>query len=256
MQLHNEFLINQVKSRLRNKQNFIALIAGSTGSGKSYLSMKIGELIDRNFNVDKIAYTVQELLEQVRIGQEGECLVLDESGVAFGSRRAMSRDNVILSNVLETFRFKSLALLLCVPDLGQVDINARRLAHVFIETKQIDYEHQLLIVKWFNIHVDRWSGEILHKYPRVMIPRKGIYIINEVSFTRPSKRLREAYEIKKKGAFEDLLEQCETMIDEANEKKTTQDNKRREKKAVVDSPVQDTSIVSKDMMAQRVKKYG
>ena len=50
--------LGYIKDLVYNKnKNFLCVVCGSTGSGKSYSSLRLAEALDPNFDVSRIAFT-------------------------------------------------------------------------------------------------------------------------------------------------------------------------------------------------------
>ena len=46
--------VTYIKQRIRLNKNFIGFMSGPTGSGKSYASLSICEMVDPNFSAEQI----------------------------------------------------------------------------------------------------------------------------------------------------------------------------------------------------------
>jgi len=136
-------IVNAIKDRLnfRNK-NWLCVVCGETGSGKSYSAISFGSMIGRTF----IVFTPLEFLELLNSGKikKGDVIIFDEAGVGLSARRWQSEQNIVMGSVLQTFRHMNIAVIFTVPNLSFVDVQARKLFHMIMETESIDYERQSL----------------------------------------------------------------------------------------------------------------
>jgi len=214
-------ILDSVIERLNTNRNWLCMIAGDTGTGKSYSALKLGEMIDPDFNLEKVAFTMKDTIKQVKEAEKKSVLVMDEAGVQFGSRESMSKQNKLLSKVLQTFRFKQIALIWTLPDMKMIDVNARRLMHTYLETLPVDYVHNHSCVKWFDVFIDRWTGEYKHRYMRVMDKSIGYGIVTAVKFPKPSKKLLTSYEKISKEFKTQIIEEAELMLTENEETHST-----------------------------------
>lgn len=194
-----------VKARLQRNQNWLCVITGDTGTGKSFSSLRLGSLIDEDFKIENVVFDVKELIDLIEVRPPGSLLVLDEAGISFGSRDFMSKQNKVMSSVIQMFRFKQIALIWTLPDISMIDIQARRLMHNFLETQPIDYKKEQTRVKWFEVYIDRWTGEFRHRFMKVETGNMGFAVVKVVNFNKPSEDLIKSYEKKKRQAFENLL---------------------------------------------------
>lgn len=214
-------ILDTVRHRLDTNRNFLAIIAGDTGSGKSFSALKIGELIDKSFTIDNVAFTPSELIALIKSVKPKSVIVMDEAGVSYGARDFMRRENKALGGLFQMFRFKLIALIWTLPDVAMLDVNARRLMHTYIETLGVDYRRNLSEVKWFSVKIDRWTGDVKHIYPRIAT-KHGYSVVKVVRFPKPSDALINAYEKKKQKAFDNVIEYCENILssDESPKKAT------------------------------------
>ena len=139
----------------RNK-NALILVHGETGSGKSYLGLKICYDIDPEFNITRVIHDPEEFFELLRGGtlKKGSAILFDEIGTTLTARRWYSFNNFIINNVLQTFRYRNLLVVFTVPSITFVDKNARKLIHYDIETLSIDEHDRMNIVKIARL---KWS---------------------------------------------------------------------------------------------------
>ena len=207
--------------RLNTNRNWLAIITGETGSGKSWTAAKMGEdlsaMTKRPFTSKNIVFEADALLEFIQYSKPRSVLVLDEAGVELAAREFMSQRNRSMGKVFQVFRYKQLALIWTLPDLSMIDIQIRKLIHSFIETQPIDYVREKTRVKWFNIYIDRWTGEITRQYPRVRI--NGVtYVARGFSFGKPDMNIIKPYEQNKDIFFDKLLKDARNDIAQADGK--------------------------------------
>ena len=102
MNYADEF-IHQINVRLHNRnQNWLAIICGEPGSGKSYAALSIAEKIGGNITV---VFSPKQFMEAVNSGdlKKGDTLIFDEAGVGLAARDWNSKLNKLLGSVLQTF---------------------------------------------------------------------------------------------------------------------------------------------------------
>lgn len=207
--------------RLNTNRNWLAIIAGETGSGKSWTAAKMGEdlsaMTNRPFTSKNIVFEADALLEFIQNSKPRSVIVLDEAGVELAAREFMSQRNRSMGKVFQVFRYKQLALIWTLPDLSMIDIQIRKLIHSFIETQPIDYVREKTRVKWFNIYIDRWTGDITRQFPRVKI--NGVtYVARGFSFGKPNMDIIKPYEQNKNVFFDKLLKDARNDIAQADGK--------------------------------------
>lgn len=203
-------LIEYIKDRvLKKNKNFMALIIGSTGSGKSYAALRLGEVLDPEFDIRNVAFTPNQFMEILTSGRvhKGSVVIYDECGVGMNSRTWYSQTNKMLNYILQTFRYENLIVLFTVPDISFVDSHARKLFHATMECLEIKEARRMCVVKPLMIQNNPALGKIYRKYLKCPSGKiKRIYI------NIPSLSLRKSYEPKKERFGKNLKEGISAVI--------------------------------------------
>lgn len=212
-------LIDYISHRVTDQnKNFIAVITGPTGSGKSYTAIRLGELLgealNTDFNIDHVCFRPRNLIKLINDGDlsQGSVLVLDEAGVAMNSRKWQSKMNVLMSYLLQTYRHMNLITFMCLPHFEYLDRQARELVHAVFETDYIDYEKETAWIKPLLVQVNQRTGKMYHKYLRVREDGEK-YKVDRAGFTLASEDLLEAYEQKKADFTEELNKDIEQELE-------------------------------------------
>ena len=166
--------------------------------------MSIAELLDPDFTIERVAFTVKDFLKLTH--QElpkGSCVILDEAGLAVSQRTFFSQLNRCMSYLLQSHRYQNYVILINVPNPKMIDIDLRRLAHAVIETLFIDYKKQQTHFKFLTTQVNLRSNKLYYKLP-VSSDGYNIYKIREFSAIKPSKNLIVKYEKKKEEYLRSL----------------------------------------------------
>ena len=170
-----------INRRIKAKRNFLMAVVGETGSGKSYLALRLAEKFDRNgdFNVDHVVFTPSDFLDCVnRLGNH--CfIVVDEAGLMFSHRDYASMVNKMLGFVLQSFRYKYLNCIFTLPNLGFMDYVGRSLMHCVI--RMLDHGYGAV----YRVQKDQLGR-------RTYFPKIG-YLKTDL----PSEAIVRAYEEKK-----------------------------------------------------------
>ena len=193
--LINDFYFHSIMMRMmEHNQNWLCLVVGGTGSGKSYLALKIAEELDSTFNASRVAFNAEEFMSILNDGQlqKGCFIIFDEAGVGMSAREWFSLSNKALNYVLQTFRFRNIGVIFTTPDMGFIDVNARKLFHTYVETIRIDRNMKVCVAKVMEMQNNPKMGEQYTKYPRQLGE-----VMKRYCFHLPSKDLIKAYELKK-----------------------------------------------------------
>lgn len=203
----------------RRNEHFVAAIVGREGVGKSHTALKIARLVDPSFDADRVLHEGTELVKRLRDGEHepGNAYVLDEAGVALGSRTWQSRDQVLVNQALQLVRSENLCLLLTLPAISELDSQARNRLHAFYEiTDKTPGEH--VSGKWKYVDVDRGAldGQERTPYPRVK--RDGQTIrVTSLKFTPPAGELVERYDEKKAKHQQEVYERTIAELEEGSD---------------------------------------
>src|SRR2546428_4354673 len=103
------WLAGELRERTASRNlNAIVALIGSTGSGKSYTAMRLGQLIDSSFGVDRVVFTKEAFLDLVNADlPRGSVLVWDEAGLRLPPRGWECVMNRAVGYILLTLRFKN-----------------------------------------------------------------------------------------------------------------------------------------------------
>lgn len=261
--------IGIVKARFNNNKNWLAVITGDTGSGKSYVAMQLADMISPNpitIKRNVILGSKIEFMKKLvnfkskKQFEAGDILVFDEAGVSIGARDWYTISNKMLMAVIQTFRAMNIGVIFTVPDLGFIDIQARKLLHHFFQTKSINYKNETVKLKVQKLVIDRRTGKIYWPYPVVQEGYKSIRI-KHLNIRKPREELFEEYEIAKEkfltGFNKRVLKEVE--YEEAKKQKKMEPTKKELiTKALLKNPNANLKEIAKQLdvglrYVQRIK---
>jgi len=224
--------LGYVKQRITKNKNFLCAITGPTGSGKTYSSLRIAEVLDPEFNKDRIVFTPKEFINLLNNGdlKSGSVIVFDEAGVSLNNRAWQSIANNLIQYVLQTFRHKNYIVIFTAPDFSFIDKASRKLFHSYMETKGINFIKNKCMLKPFMLQINQRTGDIYFKYLLAVLPGIGETKIQSLSVGLPSKDLIKDYEEKKQDFTRNLNDDIERKLQE----KEDQENKGQELKELTD----------------------
>jgi len=224
-----QVLRSEVWNRInRGNQHYMAALVGPEGSGKSWTSLKIAELIDPTFDADRVMFDPHEFMTQLTAWKDagetrGKMIVVDEAGVGIGSRSWYDKDQIQLNKVLQVIRSENMGMLFTLPRLSELDSQTRGRLRAMIKMddmkpgKYADVNY----LRWFPARDER--SKVYRKYPIVSDGGKTKKV-RRLRFGPPSPELVEAYEARKDAfqtkLYEDTTEQIGDDGDEENPVKT------------------------------------
>lgn len=249
-------LVRKVQKRLyKQNKNWLAILTGETGSGKSWTALKLAQEVDPDFNVDKVVLDPIEFLERIakRGWGQGDCVVFDEAGVSMSSKEYMTVVNRSVEDILETFRRRNIAVIFTVPSQKNVDKDLRRLLHDYLQTKTINYARERVNIKWLKMQYNPKVDKIYYKYykkstDKAKMPRK----IRNVWVGKPDKEIIEAYEEKRENYQNDLNRKKLDRVKEVIEKKRGNKEKEPTKKEKIREELKESDEIDDKKLA---KKY-
>lgn len=198
---YNSFLRTVWREVYHKNSNYIIVILGKPGSGKSLDAIGIGYDFDRNtkneptFDVFKQVYfTLDDFMAGVEKSKKrGKVHILDEAGISesLQSRNFMSFDNKTASSFLQTVRVKGQVLIFCLSAGNMLDKQAKILSHADIIAYGHDKEKAWGVVKFHDDNM--WTGDSYRKFPQSKIGGEK-YQWRSIHFELPPKILVEQYD--------------------------------------------------------------
>src|SRR3989344_5296525 len=201
-------LIRYIKDRIekRNK-NFVMLFVGAIGSGKSYSALRLAEMLDSSFDINRVCFkakdfmnTINTLVERSEKGEviKGYVVMWDEFGVEHNAREFMTISNRVINYFFQTSRHLNLIVIMTVPLLSFIDSSTRKLSHGVAEMQGINSRDKTATVKVKMLQTNVMTGKEYPKYLRYRKKSKT-FVSKRLNFHLPSPEIRGAYEVKKKA---------------------------------------------------------
>lgn len=195
--------VNRIMDRLlKYDKNFMGIIVGETGIGKSSLSLVLAACVDKNFSIDRVAFSGSEFMKIINSGlPKGSAVVFDECGIGnvlktgsggMAAREFQSTSNKILSYVLQGFRSRNLAIFFTLPSLRLLDVQTKLLSHCIIEC--IDRTQNCVVAKVFQLQHNPRIGKDFYHYNYDDLGRE----MSIMYFDKPPAELWNKYLEKKK----------------------------------------------------------
>ena len=134
--------LDNVRKRLLEKdQDFVLVVDGREGVGKSSLALHIATYFDPKFNVDKICFNISDFKKQLFKSKRGGCILIDEGALLAMSRNAMTSDNREFMKIMTICRKFNQLIIICIPNINIIDsyIRNHRVAALVRVTKLARY---------------------------------------------------------------------------------------------------------------------
>ncbi len=133
--LHSD--LKEIRNGLQKKdKDYVMIVDGLEGSGKTTLGIQIGWIVDPTLTLDRITFTGEEFKSAILAAKEGQCVIYDEAFTGLSSRAALSEINRMLVSLMMQMRQKNLFVIIILPSYFLLDkyvalFRARSLIHVY-----------------------------------------------------------------------------------------------------------------------------
>jgi len=133
--------LDRIKEVVTKKdRDFVLIVDGEEGCGKSVLAMQIGKYLDPNLTLDNITFNASQFIERLKTSPKFSCVILDEAYTSASSRGALSEVNRSMVGVATEMRQKNLFVIINLPTFFDLDRyfalwRCRALMHVYFDKK-------------------------------------------------------------------------------------------------------------------------
>jgi hypothetical protein len=129
---------DRAKDIIKEDWDFVFLIDGSEGGGKSVIAQQGATYCDPTFNIERITFTPEEFKNAIIGASKYQSVVYDEAYTGLSSRGAMTDINRTLVSMLAEIRQKNLFVFIVMPTFFDLDRYAaiwrsRALIHVYTD---------------------------------------------------------------------------------------------------------------------------
>jgi ABC-type dipeptide/oligopeptide/nickel transport system ATPase component len=215
----------------KRNSNFMLLVTGAPGSGKSFSCLAIAQKLDPEFSVDRIVKDANQFCDMIsnpaKYGlRKGSVIVFEEVGVNMNARDFQSVKNKMMSFITQTFRYQNLIVLFNSPHGAFVDINLRRLIHANLDVSHHDNKYGYAQFS-FNVP-DHLTGQV-HQRPMMMrdLDTGQTVTLRRVKIQSPTKDLAHAYEIMASQFKGEIADNARAKVKGALDKFAVEDKMRR-----------------------------
>lgn len=205
----------------KKNKNFLYIVVGPTGSGKSWAGLSMGEMIDPDFNMDRVIFKSADMLKLVNSGtlKRGSFILWDEAGIDLSNRDWQKKSNKVLNFLLQTWRHKGYILCLTVPFSDFVDLSSRKLLHAEFETTTINKKEKTCRIKPKFLQYNSDRKKWYRPYLKIIRPGHGMIKVKRWKVKKPSDELVELYEKKKLIFTNELNNEIGNTLDVGNKER-------------------------------------
>ena len=121
---------------LKKDRDYVMVIDGEEGCGKSVLAMQIAKYLDPKFNLDQVVFNADQFMKSIKEIKKYSCVVLDEAFSASSSRASLSEVNRAMVGIATEMRQRNLFVIMVLPSFFDLDKyfalwRCRALIHVY-----------------------------------------------------------------------------------------------------------------------------
>jgi len=126
------------KAVITKDRDFVMVIDGEEGSGKSVLAQQVARRLDPKFNIENVCFNADQFLARLKKAPKHSCIVLDEAFSSANSRSALTEVNRSLIGVATEMRQQNLFVIIVIPSFFDLDKyfalwRCRALFHVYFK---------------------------------------------------------------------------------------------------------------------------
>jgi len=132
--------LTEAKKRNKNNWDYVALVCGYSGAGKSTFAQSAARFLDPTFDETHIAFNDDDFIKITNELPDYSAVVLDESFQSLNSRISQSSVFLKIINHLQIIRQKRLFIFLCLPNFFDLSkgVAIFRASHLFLVYAQDD----------------------------------------------------------------------------------------------------------------------
>ena len=248
------FLDKKVIQSINTKdKDYVLLIDGYEGAGKSTFAMQIGKYVDPNLTLDHVCFTSDEFKRAVsKTARKGQCVIYDEAVTGMAAAESITRVGRLLKSLMMQMRQKNLFVIIVLPSIFELNkyavlSRARSFYHVYEKKGRMGY--------WvgYNKKDTRKTyllGKKTHSYRvRSFFTGRfyGKYIVDEQLYRDKKSRALESVEDVEEGVHKSV-HQRDFFIYQLF-------LKHKSAKSVFDLQKDDQYSISHNRLMEIVKKY-
>lgn len=117
--------------------DYLLIVDGEEGSGKSVFAMQIAKVLDPNLDLKNIVFGPDEFVHAITHSKKYQCIVFDEAFTGLSSRAALSEVNKLLVGTMMEMRQRNLFVIIVMPSVFMLERyvalhRAKCLFHVYL----------------------------------------------------------------------------------------------------------------------------
>lgn len=131
------FYLEKIKKYINQKdKDYVLIVDGYEGSGKSTFAQQVGGYVDPSLNLSRICMTADEFKDAIINAKKGQCVIYDEAVTGMSAGDSITRIGRLLKSMMMQMRQKNLFVIVIIPtvfEMGKYAVlsRARALFHIY-----------------------------------------------------------------------------------------------------------------------------
>ncbi len=190
-----------IEKRLKQNMNFLCVITGGTGEGKTFCGLAEAEALDPEFDAERqVVFDIRGFMKLINDPwfkkKKVKIVISDEPQTSINSREWQSRVNKVFNYVLSTFRHQNIIVFFCTPYRDFLDSASMKLMNCNFECRGVNLKTNKSKIRMkllqYNAELKKFYNHSLY------VLRDGKY--NKMPFIylpKPSKKFIDIFERRK-----------------------------------------------------------
>ena len=173
--------LNKIKNLITKKdKDYVMIIDGYEGSGKSTAAQQWGKFVDPSLDLPRICMTADEFKQAIIDAKQKQCVIYDEAVTGMSSGDTITRIGRLLKSMMMQMRQKNLFVIVIIPSIFELNKYtvlslSRNFFHIYESKGKMGYfvgynrkDTKLLYLKGKKTYTyrvkSRFIGRFLGKY--------------------------------------------------------------------------------------------
>ena len=116
------FLDEKVIKRINTRdKDYVMLISGYEGSGKSTFASQVCKYVDNNFNLDNVVFSPEDFKQAIITAGKGEAVLYDEAVTGLTAGGSITKVGRLLKSLMMQMRQKNLFVVVVIPSVFELN---------------------------------------------------------------------------------------------------------------------------------------
>lgn len=116
------FLDTKVIPRINHRdKDYVMLVSGYEGAGKSTWAMQVAKYVDHNFCLDRVVFTPEAFRDAVNTAKKGQCIVYDEAVTGLTAGGSITKVGRLLKSLMMQMRQANLMVIIVIPSVFELN---------------------------------------------------------------------------------------------------------------------------------------